>query len=49
MYFWYADIAPVKPARYMGRPAVAGAAGLSGSRAAQNEDAAALLEDIRHR
>ena len=46
MYFWYADIAPVKPAGYMGRPAAAGA---TGSRAAQNEDVAALLEDIRCR
>ena len=49
MYCWYADIAPVRPAGYMGRPAAAGAAGPSGSRAAQNEDAAALLEDIRPR
>ena len=49
MYFWYADIAPVKPARYMGRPAASGAAGPSGLRAARNEDAAALLEDIRRR
>ena len=46
MYFWYADIALVKPAGYMGRPAASGAAGPSGSRAARNEDAAALLEDI---
>ena len=49
MYFWYADIAPVKPARYMGRPAASGVAGLSGSRAVHNEDAAALLEDIHRR
>ena len=49
MYFWYADIAPVKPAGYMGRPAASGAAGPSGSRAARNEDAAALLEDIHCR
>ena len=49
MYCWYADIAPVKPAGYMVQPAAAGAAGPSGSRAAQNEDAAALLEDIRRR
>ena len=49
MYFWYADIAPVKAARYMGRPAASGATGPSGSRPAQNEDAAALLEDIRRR
>ena len=49
MYFWYADIAPVKPAGYMGRPAASEATGPSGSRAAQNEDAAALLEDIRRR
>ena len=33
----------------MGRPAVSGAAGSSSSRAACNEDAAALLEDIRRR
>ena len=49
MYFWYADIAPVKPAGYMGRPAASGAAGPSGSRAAHTEDAAALLEDILRR
>ena len=49
MYFWYADIAPVKPAGYMGRLAASGVAGPSGSRAARNEDAATLLEDIRHR
>ena len=49
MYCCYADIAPVKLARYMGRSAAAGAAGPSGSRAAQNEDAAALLEDICRR
>ena len=49
MDFWYADIAPVKPAGYMGRPAASGATGPSGSRAAQNEDAPALLEDIRRR
>ena len=33
----------------MGRPAASGATGPSGSRAAQNEDAATLLEDIRRR
>ena len=49
MYFWYVDIAPVKPARYMGRPAASRAAGPSGSRAARNDDAAALLEDIDRR
>ena len=49
MYFWYADIAPVKPAGYMGQPAASRDAGPSGSRAAHNEDATALLEDIRHR
>ena len=49
MYFWYADIAPVKPAGYMGCPAASGAAGSSGSRAVCNEDAATLLEDIRRR
>ena len=49
MYFWYADIAPVKPVEYMGRLAASGAAGPSGLRAAHNEDAATLLEDIRHR
>ena len=48
-YFWYADIAPVKPAGYMGRPATSGATGPNGSRAAQNEDVATLLEDIRCR
>ena len=49
MYFWYADIAPVKLAGYMGRQAATGAAGSSGLRAVRNEDAAALLEDIRRR
>ena len=49
MYFWYADIAPVKPARYRGRPVASGATGPSGSIVAHNEDAAALLEDICHR
>ena len=49
MYFWYADIAPVKSVGYMGHPAASGAAGSSGSRAARNEDAATLLEDIRRR
>ena len=49
MYFWYADIAPVKLAGYMGRPVASGAASLSGSRAMHNEDAAALLEDICRR
>ena len=44
--FWNADIAPVKPAGYMGRPTATGATGASGSRMAQNEDMAALLEDI---
>ena len=33
----------------MGRHAVSGAAGPSGSRAPQNEEAVALLEDIPHR
>ena len=47
--FWNADIAPVKPTGYMGRPTVAGATGASGSRTAQNKDMAALLEDIRRR
>ena len=47
--FWNADIAPVKPAGYMGRPEVAGATGVSGSRMAQNEDMATLLEEIRRR
>ena len=49
MYFWYADITLVKPAGYMGRPTASGAAGPSGTRAAHNEDAAALLDDIRRR
>ena len=49
MYFWYADIASIKSARYMGRPAASRAVGPSGSRAACNEDAAALLEDIHRR
>ena len=49
MYCWYADIAPVKPARYMGQLVASGATGPSGSRAAHNEDAAALLEDICRR
>ena len=48
-YFWYVDTAPVKPARYMGRPTVSGATGSSGSRVQQNEGATALLEDICHR
>ena len=47
--FWNADIAPVKPAGYMGRPTVAGATGASGSRTTQNEDVATLLEDIHRR
>jgi len=47
MYFWYTDIAPVKSAGYMGRPTAFGATGSSGLRVARNEDAAALLEDIR--
>ena len=47
--FWNADIAPVKPAGYMGRPAAAGVTGASGSRTAQNEDMVVLLEDIRRR
>ena len=46
---WYADIASVKLAGYMGRPAASGATGPSVSRVVQNEDAAALLEDIRRR
>ena len=33
----------------MGRPAVSGTIGSSGARAQQNEDAVALLEEIRHR
>ena len=49
MYCWYADIAPVEPAGYMGRPTVVRATIPSGSRAAHNEDATALLEDIRRR
>ena len=49
MYFWYADIAPVKPAGYMGHPATSGAAGSSESRAACNDDVATLLEDIHCR
>ena len=47
--FWNADIAPVKPTGYMGRPVAARATGASGSRTGQNEDMAALLEDIRRR
>ena len=47
--FWNVDITPVKPAGYMGRPATAGATGASGSRTIQNEDMAALLEDICRR
>ena len=46
---WNEDIAPVKPARYMGRPATTGATGASGSRTAQSKDMAALVEEIRHR
>ena len=49
MYCCYADIAPVKLAGYMGRPAASGATGPSGSRVVHNEDAAAVLEDIPHR
>ena len=49
MYFWYADIAPVKPTGYMGRSTAAGATGASGSRTTHNEDMATLLEDIYHR
>ena len=47
--FWNADIAPVKPARYMGRPVAVGATGVSGSRTTQNEDMATLVEDILRR
>ena len=47
--FGNADIAPVKPAGYMGRPAAAGATCASGSRTAQNEDMATLLDDIHRR
>ena len=36
-------------AGYMGRLAVSGTTGSSGSRPQHNEDATALLEDIRHR
>ena len=46
---WDADIAPVKPAGYMGRPAAAGATGASGSSTGQNEEMAALVEDIHRR
>ena len=47
--WWNVDIAPVKPAGYMGRLAAAGAIGVSGSRTRQNEEMATLVEDIRHR
>ena len=47
--FWNADIALVKPAGYMGRPAAGGATGASGSRTGQSEDMATLVEDIRRR
>ena len=47
--FWDADIALVKPVRYMGRPAAAGATGTSGSTIGQNEEMAALVEDLRRR
>ena len=46
---WDVDIAPVKLAGYMGRPAAAGATGTSGSRTGQNEEMAALVEDLRRR
>ena len=46
---WIADTTPIKLAGYMGCPALSGAAGPSGSRVPQNEDAAALLEDIHRR
>ena len=39
----------MKPTGYMGRPAVAGTTGVSGSRMAQNEDMTALLDDILRR
>ena len=47
--FWNVDIAPVKLAGYMGRPAATGATGASGSRTAQNEDMVVLLEEIHRR
>ena len=47
--FWNADIALVKPAGYMGRPAAAGTTGVIGSTTAKNEDMATLVEDIRRR
>ena len=46
---WNVDIAPVKPAGYMGRSAAAGATSASGSRKTQNEEMAALVEDIHRR
>ena len=49
LILYYADIAPVKPARYMGRPTVAGTTGASGSRMTHNEDMNTLLENIHRR
>ena len=48
-FLWNVDIASVKLAGYMGRPVAAGATGASGSRTTQNEEMAALLEDICRR
>ena len=46
---WDADIALVKPARYMGRPAAAGATRVSGSSTGQSEEMATLVEDLHRR
>ena len=46
---WDADIALVKPAGYMGRPAAAGATRVSGSSTGQSEEMATLVEDIYRR
>ena len=46
---WDEDITPVKLARYMGRPAAAGATSASGSRTGQNEEMDALVEDLCRR
>ena len=46
---WDADIALVKSAGYMGRPAAAGATGACGSSTGQNEEMATLVEDLHCR
>ena len=48
-YFWYDDIALVKPVGYMGRPAMPGAIEFSTVRGDDRADLKALLEDFCHK